>query len=101
MCLFLSALMTTLKSVAANGVRATWKHIRAQIRDLLLDVEIRALHDRHDCDQRRDAHRQPHDSEDGSELMRPQRGHALRYVVAVQQHTITRLSRVYTSSQPG
>ena len=42
------------------------------IRDLLLDVDVRSLHNRHDGDERGYAHHQAHDRQRGPQFVRPQ-----------------------------
>ena len=45
------------------------ENVGAEVRNLLLDVQVRALHERHHGDQGRDAHGQPEDREGGAELV--------------------------------
>ena len=56
----------------------------AEVRNLLLHVEVRSLHNRHDRDQGRHAHREAHNGQDGAKLVRLQRGDTLRTVVFIE-----------------
>ena len=67
---FLSALTTTVKSTTANGVFASWNTFVPRAGDLLLDVDVGALHERHDRHQRGDSHRQAKNGQDGPQLLR-------------------------------
>ena len=70
MFLFLSAFTTTVKSTTAKGVLASAEDVGAQVGDLLLDVEVRALHQRHHGHQRSHAHGQPEHRQRRAELVR-------------------------------
>src|SRR5262249_10843616 len=60
--------------------------VGAEVGDLLLDVEVRALDERHDGDEGGDAHRQAEDGERGAELVRADGIHGKREIVAQTHH---------------
>ena len=64
------ALMTAAKSVTAKGSAADAEDVGAEVGDLLLDVEVGALHEGHDGDQRGDPHGQAEHRERGAEFVR-------------------------------
>ena len=67
------ALVTTVKSVTANGSARDAEDVGAEVGDLLLDVEVGALHQGHHGDQRGDAHGQAEHRQRRAQLVRADR----------------------------
>jgi len=65
------------------------KHVAAEPRDLLLDIDIRALHDGHYGDEGGHPHGEPDERQYGPELVRTQGVEALRDVVPEREHSLT------------
>ena len=61
--------------------------VGAEVGDLLLDIEIRALHQRHHRDQRGDPHRQAEDRQRCAQLVRADGVHRQNDIVPEAHHT--------------
>src|SRR5207244_3753609 len=69
-----------------EGSARDLKDIGAQVGDLLLDVDVCALHDGHDRDECGHTHRQPQHGERGAQFVRAQGTQALPEIVTESEH---------------